>query len=1018
MHSGAPMRAGRRSKGGMAGMGQYENTLNVIIGQALDRKGRRRTVHVEENGIIARGRPDILVHELGRLPVIIETEFAPGHGVEKDACKRIGARTRMGDTVRTCMSVVVPSGVRDKSLDGMRKHLCRANDIRYAVFSLDQYGRHAARSRHPSPDNEGGEDVLRYPDKGGWLEGSLADIMLTLQTVSVPASNIEKCVSKLHQSSTAIGEKIALLDEHRRKELASLLNQPASPQTWQMAALMLSNAMVFYDEIASTRHGARLRSIDQLRDGDGVITTEALRSAWRRVLDINYHPIFKIAIDLLSPIKIRITREIIDVLVDATDFIKSHNLSHSSDMYGLVLQRMISDRERLATYYTLPESAEMMASIVLPPAGDPAWRDKRSLLSLRVADLACGTGMLLATTYRQIIARYGAGGGRGSAIHEEFMRDCISGLDVLPLAAHMTVSSLAGVYPDVIIRDTNIHHMPIGRWGPGKSEYRIGSLDLIDDSDSTLFESSRQVTGSGEKGRTHHGIADGSLDLIVMNPPFTKSGKRKKGEDGRWDAVAPFAAFDASDREQEEMGRLARKKFAGTCAHGHAGLGSYFVAVCDKKLKPGGTMSLILPATIASGESWSRVRALLRDGYDTTVLSIANEKIARFGGAFSSDTGMLEVMLVARKRREGEAPASPIFVTLRDRPLTPVEGAHVGESIRRLKGIKAIEEGHGATPLMVGRRKMGHAMTAAVTEDDASWPLVNVLEPALLSAAHALRGHEQAKFTTLGRMCRFGPDSQLLIGKAQKGPFSIRDIDQNGRLPGYHALWNNDHEAQRTMMLAPDKAMDVKKGASDARVREMWATASHVHVNLDPNYNSQSLLASFVDAKTAGGRAWPALLIGDARIGKAFVMWHNSTLGILSYWTVAGRQQLGRGMMKRSGAARIHVPDLAADGMGRSARRLASAFDRLSDAALSPISDMEDDAVRHRIDRAVSESLGIGIADGKDGGNGADHGLVAASKSGVVTVRFDALRRAMSLEPSIRGAVGARELERGRGTAA
>ena len=991
-------------------MGQHENTLNVVIGRALDRKGRRRAVHVEETGIISGGRPDILIHELGRLPVIIETEFAPGRGVEKDACKRIGARTKYGDAVRACMSVVIPRDVRDKSLDGMRRHLCRANDIRYAVFSLDRYGRHAARARHPSPHNSGGGAVLRYPDEGGWLEGSLADIMLTLQTVSVPASNIEKCVSKLHQSSTAIGEKISLLDEHKRKELASLLNQPASPQTWQMAALMLSNAMVFYDEIVSTRHGARLRSIDQLRDDDGVITTETLKAAWRKVLGINYHPIFKIALELLKPINIRMTREIIDVLVDATDFIKSHNLSHSSDLYGLVLQRMISDRERLATYYTLPESAEMMASIVLPPAGDPAWRDKRSLLSLRVADLACGTGMLLATTYRQIIARYGAGGGSGSAVHEEFMRDCISGLDVLPLAAHMTVSSLAGVYPDVIIRDTNIHHMPIGRWGPGKSEYRLGSLDLIDDSDSTLFESSRQVTGSGEKGRTHHGIADASLDLIVMNPPFTKAGKRKKGEGGKWDAVAPFAAFDASDGEQEEMGRLARKKFDDTCAHGHAGLGSHFVAVCDKKLKPGGTMALILLATIASGESWSKVRALLRDKYDTTVMSIANEEMGRREGAFSSDTGLLEVMLVARKRREGDSPTKPVFVTLRNRPLTPVEGAHMGESIRRLEEIKAIEEGHGATPLMTGRRKMGHAATMN-TED--AWPLVNVLEPALLGAAYALRGHERAMFTELGRMCEFGPDSQLLIGKVQRGPFAIRDIDRGGRLPEYHALWNNDHEAQRTMRLAPDKAMDVKKGASDARVREMWATASHVHVNLDPNYNSQSLLASFTDAKTAGGRAWPALLIGDARIGKAFVMWHNSTLGILSYWMVAGRQQLGRGMTKRSGAARMHVPDFGADGMEGCARRLAAAFDRMSDAALLPISDMDSDAVRHRIDTAVAESLGISTLGGRG-----EHGIVTASKGGAVSVRLDALRRAMSLEPSIRGIVGARERERGCGPAA
>ena len=997
-------------------MGQHENTLNVVIGRALDRKGRRRAVHVEETGIISSGRPDILVHEAGRLPVIIETEFAPGRGVERDACSRIGVRTKDGDVVRTCMSVVIPREVRSQSLDGMRRYLYRANDVRYAIFSLDRYGRYASKSPHPSPHNAGGEDVLRYPDGDGWLEGSLADIMLTLQTVSVPASNVEKCVSKLHQSSAEIGEKIAQLDAQRRGEVARFLNQPPSPQTWQMAALILSNAMVFYDEIASTRHGSRLRSIGQLRDVDGVITAEALRAAWRKVLDINYYPIFNIALRLLEPIDIRIVREIIDRLVDAADFVRSHNLSHSSDMYGLVLQRMIDDRERLATYYTLPESAETMASIVLPPVGDPAWRDKRSILSLRVADLACGTGMLLATAYRQIIARYGAGGGSGSAVHEEFMKSCISGLDVLPLAAHMTVSSLAGVYPGVVIRDTNIHHMPIGRWGPGRSEYRLGSLDLIDDSDTTLFESSQQVTGSGEAGRTHHGIMDGSLDLIVMNPPFTKAGKRKRGDGGRLDAVAPFAAFDASDREQEAMGRLARKKFAGTCAHGHAGLGSYFVAVCDKKLRPGGTMALILPATIASGESWSKVRALLAGGYDTTVLSIANERMGRLDGAFSSDTGMLEVMLVARKRREGDVSASPVFVTLRDRPLTAVEGVHVGESIRRLEEIKSVEEGHGATPLMMGRRKIGHAVTMEVEGggDGATWPLVNVREPALVSAAYALRWHAGAAFTTLGQLCKFGPDSQMLVGRAQKGPFAIRDIDGDGGVPEYHALWNNDHRAQRTMLLAPDKAMDVRKGASDARVRDMWATASHVHVNLDPRYTTQPLLASFTGAKTAGGTAWPSLLLPDADTGKAFVMWHNSTLGILSYWMAAGRQQLGRGRAKRSGAARIHVPDFAADGMEGCTRRLAAAFDEMSDAALSPISDLEEDAVRHRIDEAVAGSLGIRIAD--EGGGGR-RGLIAGGRDWCVAVRIKVLRRAMSLEPSIRGVAGAKGSDRMRGPA-
>ena len=148
-------------------MGRHEHTLNVVIGQALDRKGRRRTVHVEETGIVSRGRPDVLVHEEGRLPVIIETEFSPGRGVEGNACRKIGVRTRYGDAVRACVSVVVPRDAGDKSLDGMRRHLCSANDMRYAIFSLDRYGRHAAQAQHPAPNNAGGGMCFGTPTRAG-----------------------------------------------------------------------------------------------------------------------------------------------------------------------------------------------------------------------------------------------------------------------------------------------------------------------------------------------------------------------------------------------------------------------------------------------------------------------------------------------------------------------------------------------------------------------------------------------------------------------------------------------------------------------------------------------------------------------------------------------------------------------------------------------------------------------------------------------------------------------------------
>lgn len=966
------------------------------------RRSRRLTVHIEESGIVSHGRPDILVHEDGAMPIILETEFGPGRGVERDACRKIGVSYKDGSIVRTCLAVIVPRTVKSMTIDEMRHYVRTASDIRYAMFSLDECGRHGKPARHPTakPDKTG--PAIRYPGSG-WLSGSLADLMVAAEKVSVPASNVAKCAAKLSKSSSVVGEIISGLNEGKRNDIARALNQPPSSQTWKMAALILTNAMVFYDDIASTHPKMRLDSIDQMRNRDGIITVETLRKAWRKVLDTNYYPIFNVALKMLEPASMRIAGRIIEALVDVTDYIKAHNLSRSSDLHGLALQKVINDRERLATYYTLPESAELMATLVLPRPDDGLWKSKKSLLGLRIADLACGTGLLLTSAYRQIIARHEARGGSGAALHEQFMRQCISGLDILPIAAHMTVSSLAGLFPNRLIRHTNIHHMPIGRWGPDRSEYRLGSLDLIDDRNSTLFESSMQVTGSGETGSTHHGITDGSVDLIVMNPPFTKAGKRKKNPDGGVDAVAPYAAFGISDDDQKKMGKIAIKKFDGLCGHGHAGLGSYFVAVCDKKIRPGGTMALILPSTLATGWSWSKVRELLRNRYDITVLSIANERMGRLDGAFSSDTGMLEVMLVARKRAEGDKPAPQRFVTLYDRPLTPVEGACIGDSIRRLEGAGAVGSGHGETPIMVGGRKVGYAVTMKC--DDA-WPIVNTLNPILVESALSLPKQASVPFTALGTMCGFGPDSQMLVGKDQNGPFVIRDLNRNDKdLPAYHALWNNDHKRQRTMAGVPDKALDIKAGAKKEHADNLWKTASHVHLNLDPRYTTQAVLAVFTDEKTAGGVAWPSVITDNINVGKALVMWQNSTFGILSYWMAAGRQQLGRGRIKRGGAGRLRVPDFLDKSMRGRTKRLAAAFDRLAGKDLESISSLAVDNVRHRIDRAVAIFLGMRIDEG-DASGALAHSMIEANNDdteGAAVVYINTLRRALSMEPSIAG---------------
>ena len=60
-----------------------------------------------------------------------------------------------------------------------------------------------------------------------------------------------------------------------------------------------------------------------------------------------------------------------------------------------MFQRLIADRKFLATYYTRPEAAALLAALALPanrPPGGADWGDGETLAGAQIGDFACGTG--------------------------------------------------------------------------------------------------------------------------------------------------------------------------------------------------------------------------------------------------------------------------------------------------------------------------------------------------------------------------------------------------------------------------------------------------------------------------------------------------------------------------------------------------------------------------------------------------------------------------------------------------
>ena len=139
---------------------------------------------------------------------------------------------------------------------------------------------------------------------------------------------------------------------------AETLCQEAGEQTARMAMAILANALTFQTMLAGVHE---IRTLDTLRRR-GVLPKAPVLREWERILKVNYWPIFHVAREVLIPIPDRVAAAAArPTCADVASELEAHGATRSHDIYGRTFQRLISDRKFLATFYTLPESAALLA---------------------------------------------------------------------------------------------------------------------------------------------------------------------------------------------------------------------------------------------------------------------------------------------------------------------------------------------------------------------------------------------------------------------------------------------------------------------------------------------------------------------------------------------------------------------------------------------------------------------------------------------------------------------------------
>ena len=727
---------------------------------------------------------------------------------------------------------------------------------------------------------------------------------------------------------------------------------------------------------------------------------------------MNYWPIFWSAKEMLRLMPTATAHAVLEWLWKTGQKLVAGGVTRSHDLTGIVFQRLIADRKFLATYYTRPEAAALLAALALPasrPPGGADWGDGETLASAQIGDFACGTGTLLSTAYQRMSLLHELHGGDPRKLHGPMMRHGLVGLDVLNIAVHLTAAMLAGSQPDTPFDGECLLTMPFGEQEDGN--VAIGSLDLLAETvQRSLMDTAAAVSAGGRAPERVRDLVSrvghAQFDLVMMNPPFVRPTGIEAEKLGKGNPA--FAAFNTSKATQKRMQRsLAKLRGGAPIGTGNSGLAADFLDLALRKARPDGVLALVLPLSAVSGKEWEEARRILgRRCQDITVVTIAGA--GTFDSSFSADTGMADCLLVARTGDQ-QPEKRTTFVTLRRRPMSAVEAELLADEISRIREsgqLRAVERMEGQSTISIGDQECGVMLDAPLPESG-PWPLVGILDGELAQVAWNLErgsliplGMPDAGFIgmsvqPIGEIGDRGPYHADIYWEqadgAPRGPFELIKPAVSPA-PSYPMLWAHYAKLERMLVVKPDSEGKMKAASggltpSDLRTKaaRIWGTATRAHYNRDLRFNSQSLIVAMTERPCIGGRAWPSVILEQREREYAFALWCNSTLGLLLHWWVANKTQSGRGTTTVTGIPNIPTLDVRTltDEQVASAK---AAFEALRERRFLPFDQIDEDPARAELDRRLLVDV-LGLPE------------TLCEPDGPI----DLLRRKLAHEPQIHG---------------
>jgi hypothetical protein len=578
---------------------------------------------------------------------------------------------------------------------------------------------------------------------------------------------------------------------------------------------------------------------------------------------------------------------------------------------------------------------------------------------LRIGDLACGTGTLLATATQVLVdnllrvsAQKGTVEGLDSRrrLLESLLENSIWGLDVLPSATHLTATTLALPVPEVMAKGMRLYSLDLGL---RKGKPLLGSLDILQEAPLTaslsMFPTRRRTRGrratAAAPARTLVPLPT-EFDLLCMNPPFT----RTCGDN------LLFGSVPAKQRRQLQLSLARLVKQKKVSASITAGLGAVFLAVADRRLGSKGRLAFVLPKAVLSGVDWEPTRKLLHDY--TLEAVIASHDPNRWN--FSENTDLSEALLVARKGTGRESEGDTLCVNLWSNADVPLFALEIAEQLR---GKAATPLSQGATALRVRDEKVGEAFTIPWAElrEMPHWLFPFAFaQSELVRLALALCGGRltlgsktySLPLCPLHYLATIGPDRRRIWAT-----FAAAD-----REPGFPAFWGHDATVVNSLVQRPNAYLtklakpreDQRAGYADTLIQQ----SGNVLIAERMRLNTQSTPAMLTTERVLSNVWWPAKLrnhLSDAA-ARALILWINSTLGLLVLLSFRAETEGAFVDFKKPTLQSMPVLDVGALS-GADLQTLAREFDEIAEGTIHPLKEIASDEARRRIDDLLCQVL-------------------------------------------------------------